>query len=508
MISILIINLTKQPLIYIVRMVSMFTKYIALCAIFVPPVVSLRFKPVHVTMKPIPVTVEPIPVTVEPIPVTVEPIPVTVEPIVTVKDVDVTFDVLESALSYLDIYNNSYVKKYMPSIYNVSIDIDTAVMADVGHSVVNEMVQDVFEGRVSPKIVEKWSDLEDDQSFMYFSNVGGMYLFFVVKHDIKGDSYSFAISRSGNDVSGMSSNKTVMWSHSDSYNYTYKPSVFVNGSFPYDDIFLFRSGYSLNEEYTNAVRWDEYLAVTKTILSHKYLLAKPVHTKKRFNEITGQYELAGPWDAFEALLKTMGNVLNFNISKLGNIVNNMTGTVVPVETCLGFDRFNTSVSTGQMECVAVDSVPDMVVDVCKEMLWAAGNNSAELQAQLDEFKWAQNETWTMSHIDFSSFNVTHPQYARIWKSVDPTNPKCTNWVITIVRGTVKIAPDIFAKVTQEEVGWGLWSETKVDLIYEPHTVTPADVIALDTFFRSIIHINECDTVGVPSGITGFPKIDC
>lgn len=420
-----------------------------------------------------------------------------------------SMSVLDSALNYLGTYNNSFVRKEIPDVFNKSFDISIAssVMEEIPHKELAPMAKDVFRGHVSPQVVERWSALQADESFMMYYQVDKNFTFLTVKHDLDTDSFNVATASTNNVEFANSATLTSQWCHSDDFNYTYKPTMHINGTYAYDDIVKFYMYENIRNQYTNEDRKDMWFGPTKTVLDKSIFGKIPERTTKRFNHLTGKYELAGPWDAAAALLHTMAGILNFNISQLGKIVSNMTGSVVPVETCLGFDQFNTSVSTGKMECVNRSEVPNMVQDVCKEMFWATDDPDA-LAAQLDEFKYADNETWVMSHIDFSSFNVTHPQYARIWKSVDPDDSECTNWVVTIVRGTVKIAPDIFAKITQEEVGWGLWSETKVDMIYEPHVVTPADVMALDAFFRSIIQNNECDAMGVNATINGFPQIDC
>ena len=81
-------------------------------------------------------------------------------------------------------------------------------------------------------------------------------------------------------------------------------------------------------------------------------------------------------------------------------------------------------------------------------------------------------------------------------------------MVTFVNGTAKIAPDHFAKVTQKEIGWGLWSETSVDVFEIPHTITPEDLLALDNFFRSLILNHESEIVGANASVTYFPPIDC
>lgn len=403
--------------------------------------------------------------------------------------------VMESAFHFLKTFNDTDTRKmFNQKMQNISFHTDTSDIDCVDYSQIHNFVQDVLPySAITTKMVDNWSNIQEHDSFMMYLQENETHVYFSLKRDAPNTCYDFMVSKIVFTPFVNNTNCSSSWCHPDDYHY----------------VDVVPSMKNLTEMERNIVYYITFEALENTE-SYHYLAGKLLN-KKILGE-TGKFYNRLPSDENDAFdlvrdgLQEMKKILDFNISQLGSI-SNMTGKVVSVNTCLGFDYFDVQVQTAAMTGIPKDSVPDFVNQVFAEALGCA-ENSTEAQQDIAELKYPANVTWVMSHLDFSSANMTRPGYAKIWKQTDPNDSTVSNWLVSYVYGQAKIAEDIYAKVTQHEFAWGLWSSTSVDIFYEPHKVTPADMLALQAFFRSVLQNGECDALETNATITYFPKIDC
>lgn len=198
------------------------------------------------------------------------------------------------------------------------------------------------------------------------------------------------------------------------------------------------------------------------------------------------------------------NMLKNNISQLAN--DTSISKECAVNTCLKFSYYQYFVDVGKFECVKKEYINDFIDVTFQDVLDSADDPNV-IREDLAQFKFASNVSWTMTNFDFASTTMTKPGFASVWKTFDK-DADCYHWLISSVYGKIKIAPDILKETESDKYFFGMMGGDYTKYYFEPHPISPQDVMYMGDFFQAIIVNAESQVMGLNASITYFPSIDC
>ncbi len=403
------------------------------------------------------------------------------------------------ALRFLNTYfNNTIMRAEVLGLLNSTAQpsVDASHVDCVHEKDLDDFLHLVLpEGAVSAAQRQAWASLPANATAMGVATRGQRVSYYAVKHDTGNQCYYFVLSDI--DFTGLGNatgfdhdaNHTHVWTTNDHQDYKFqKPSK--NDTVGWEEDSAFFLSYDAVAALQNAPRKSQYFHGNLIPAS---MLGAPLPG--------GASD--GVFDDVVAFVEHIGSLLNANISAMGTPP---VADATKLNTCLGFDYFNVKVDSSTVECVDTASTEAFVMQVFEEVFWAY-NDTEALKRELAELDYGQNVTWALQRLAFSADNTTYPGYAQVYKRKDATRD-CSNWCISFIEGVAKIAPDMYVEKTEKSYAWGLFSDTEVNIVYEPHKVTPDDALALELFFHAINQNGICAVTGADAFITMFPNLDC
>ena len=396
-------------------------------------------------------------------------------------------------LNYFKLYNNSLIRKEQSNITSQMV-VDYADIECIDEKNILDFIKKVYKpGGMGKTELKLWLSLKEGEHVISYYNINNNHYSALVNKDMYNKCYNVIIVTTKFDyMDKMVLNRTSYVKNKDTYKYKY---IAINETNPY----LYYT--QLDKYIFNYMAYESYIINKDNERKSIYFNGKIIK-----DEWLLPYENRdeGIWDTLITGIVSLAKDLKINISNMGTP---SVSKAVSLNTCLGFDTFQVSTDSAQIECVAHEDTDDFVKEVFEELFWADANESVKIQRELSYFEYGSNVSWSISDMSFSSTNTTTPGFAKVWKQKDPTRD-CTNWLISFSYGKVKLAPDYYEQVTTNEYLWGAISRTSVSFFQNPHKVTPQDLLALQNFFFSVINNNQCITVGADAFIKDFPNLDC